>query len=528
MNTEQKHNWLKRLVIIQAFCLFSWFGFSQDTLTLFYASGEYKLSPVNQELLREFTFSHNLRDLDSVFILGYTDSTGNKKKNRKLAARRAITVAHFSEELLSSKVPFKTISNGEESEARNPRVNHRRVEFILYGKNYYQSEDRNVVRGTVNSKERGVCFTVYDSVMFNCYLSPYKRGASSYYKVRIPSYALPKVQLYSMSPASLKAKPLKWKTEKMGMLWWQQTVYTTLVKERDWNTYGLLVKNELDSLKSCLVCENDSTAPSFVYSLTPDVGIMQYCQVYHGLNKKKQVLIVPTEFVNVNLPYYFDKEQDFPITWQQKGGKLNSITYYAEIPERFLDTTVVVYSNHRHCVDSIQQYVPEFKSKIQERHACSNESNTYYGYCAIGFEGGFRKTAYPSLFFSYQYKPFNFSTILGFDYKLQVQSNVSVDAVFWSHAAFKSRMYLGRNAQDVHQYHPLFWIYGGMGAALMSNTRKKDWENIPNVHVGFAYKQPYMPVSLERIFIEGGVGYRFYTMGTKIEPYFRCGIRFKI
>ncbi len=239
-------------------------------------------------------------------------------------------------------------------------------------------------------------------------------------------------------------------------------------------------------------------------------------------------MFVPTEFVNVNLPYYFDKNQDYPVIWQQKRGKLNSLTYFAEIPERFLDTTVVVYSNHRNCADSIQNMVPVFTSYTEKSHVCPPESNTYTNYFTFGLEAGFRKTGYVGFFGLFQAQAFTVSAFLGMDYLLQVQSTISVDLVFWSRAALKSTSYLGRNVQDVHHYHSMFWLYGGLGTAYMSSTRIASWETIPNVHFGFTFKQPYMPNSFERIFIEGGMSYGFTPSTTKVEPYFRAGIRFKI
>ena len=503
-------------------------GFAQDTLSIFYASGEYKLSPSNKELLKDFVLSHDLRDLDSVFVLGYTDSTGNARKNKKLSARRANDVDDFVRGLLSAKTKYRISAVGEETEAANPRINHRRVELILFGKNYYHPEERNPLRPTVSANKKGDCYRVYDSVMLNVYLSPYKRGATNYYKVRIPSYALPKMQLYSMSPASLQAKPLKWKTEKMGRFWWQQLVYTTLVKERDWNTYGLLVKAVSDSASTCRVCEYDSDVPTFRYTNSPDIAVMQYCQIYKRLWSKKQTLLVPTEFVNVNLPYYFDREQDYPLNWYQWKSKRGTLYYCAAIPEKFNDSTVVVFSNHRHCNDSIEQFIPKYETESSGMHRCLNTSDSQGGAAFVGLEAGFRKTAYLGLYAGYEYARFNMNYTLGIDYLLQMQHNLALDLTLWSFSAVRSRSYLTRKTVEVHEFHPQFWIYSGLGVAGMHSLRVKNWELLPNVHLGFAYKQPYLPWRLERIFAEMGGAYAFSSNSNRMQFYFRFGVRFKI
>lgn len=528
MKKNPENNWWKRLVLIQAFCLFIANGFAQDTLSLFYANGEYKLSPVNKELLREFIFSHNLRDLDSLWVLGSTDSTGNARKNRKLSMRRADNALHFSRELIPGKIHYQVFSLGEESEAERPRINHRRVELILYGKNYFQPEEHKSVRPANSTTERGTCYRVYDSVMLNSYLSSYKRGATDYFKVRIPSYALPVIQLYSMSPSSLQVRPLKWKTEKMGVLWWQQTVYTTLVKERDWNTYGLLVKATNDSLWNCVVCEYDLSSPVFSYSPSPDVGVMQYCQVYKRPLTKHQTLLVPSEFVNVNLPYYFDEEQDYPVRWYQQKGRVNGAFYFAEIPEQLKDSNVVIFSTHRHCNDSVKAFSPRFTTTVLKHHTCSSASNTHGGYYYFGFELGFRNSGYAGMFMGYQFDRLNIAYTLGVDYLAQLQQNASLDLTLWSVSAVKTSEYVGRNSQSVHDFHPLLWLYAGAGTARMHALRTSDRETTPNVHLGFAYKQPYMPWKLERAFVEGGVAYRITPETNNVKPYFRVGLRLKI
>lgn len=75
------------------------FGFSQskkDTLTIYFESNEFKISPENEVVLRTF-FSNKEIEITSVSIEGFCDDIGKENANDKLATNRAKIVADFLE-----------------------------------------------------------------------------------------------------------------------------------------------------------------------------------------------------------------------------------------------------------------------------------------------------------------------------------------------------------------------------------------------------------------------------------------------
>lgn len=527
------HKFWKRLVVLQAFCVFGTVVHGQDTLSLFYANGEYKLSPSNQAFLNEFVFGHDLKELDSVQVFGFTDVTGKIKQNMRLSKKRAQVVVDRIEELLPRRKPIRCIAMGEESDEDRHERNHRRVELILFGKNYALNSDRNEIRLTDLNHKRGTCYTVHDSIMMNCFVTPFKRGSSKYLKVHVAAHQVPKEQLYSFSGASLQVKPLKWKLEKLGTSWWHQQVYTTLVKEKDYYTYGLLVLRDTVIDPACGACEYDTISPNMRGSLSVDIAIMENMQIRYAPWRQKVRFYVPSEFVDVNQRYFFGNSTELPVYWFQKRGKEASLIYIAELDKSaYRRLGAQIYSPHQHCGDSVAHFIAKYAAKKIRPHGCAGQRENVLGRFRTGIElgawNGTRTSFGVNLYVDYQYSRWIATLAAGTDVQLNLQNYLALNVILYSFVPFSEEV-LDVNRPQVHDYHRPLLLYTGLGLSNQFAFRaNQPLRILPELHAGIALQNNEYGFGLDRLFLEGGLGYQWDGNASKIAPYARIGIRFKI
>lgn len=515
-----------------AFLFFTPFLRAQDTLNLYYSSGEYKLYAYSKNKLSNFVFSHDLKFVDSISVLGYTDSTGQKAKNMKLSERRARSVKNYLLNMgVKDSVPVGLLAKGEESDNEvKAGINHRRVEVILYFTTSYvppAEEEEKPSSTFVNSN----CYKSADSIMAMCDVTYYSRGSSKYVKLEIEAFQLnPKTRVYSLSARNRYPKLVKWELETTGELWWKRPRYVAHVRLKDFEKYGVVEVTKDTAGMKCTVCGNETQSNWTLYThrLTTDVFLMQNMQVRKCILPKRMELKVPKEYLSLEKGYYLDSLTNYPIDWIVRSGRKAAPYYYAYIPMPFFEpNNFRIYSYRGYCLEAdITDY--SFHVDTLKRHVCPPVSSYTFDY-TLGLEGGYRHAFSDEGSFSVYFQPLFGKTVLqtnvGYTSRNRTLIGVQADYHFFAFSPFPET-YIAANQQTVDEDHRIFSAYAG--TSFTGFLHKSETSLLNEYYLGAAFWNKAQSFGLDRIFLQAGWGLDFLGDSNFKGLVLRAGIQVKL
>ncbi len=525
---------LLRLQLFAALCCISIGAnsYAQDLYSIYYPSGDHKLTDANKVKLRKYVFSFNLAKIDSFQVIGYADSTGKKLRNMNLSKRRSFKVKKYLTQLTRKKIPISSFARGEENAQRNPNENHRRVEVHIFiaGRSLEDTIESLEYFGDTKT-----CFVLSDSVMRYANIIRVDDGKTNFVILEMEPHLFNKdITYYSLTRNSLYAKKLKWKLEYSGNSWWKHERYRTRIKEVDFAAYGVLTKKTIPkAYDECLVCSNDMGHNLKMSSeLLPDAFLMQNLQIQQKRIEGEYLLIAPTDYVNPDKTYYFDNNYDHEVRWKSKFGLRNRPFSFATVSKKTIqDSTWNIFTHHEICLtstDTAQRI--DYPLEEMGPHFCRPESRGSIYALEYGLELGYWNLDYYAIYLAafaqYIGTSWEAGVNTGVDMKGRLQIQGKFDYQFLSFSPFKNPMIGNSNRSVIHDFHRTFAASVGTDLSYSPN------KGIPFVnqglYVGFAYKNNPFAFGFDRAFVQVGAAANYLRTSFSPNLYLRFGVKFKI
>ncbi len=509
------------------------FASAQEVFSIYYPSGDYKLLDENKQQINKYIFSHNLKKIDSLQVIGYADSTGKKKLNFRLSKKRAEKVKDYLEEILPAKTQISSFARGEENALRNPNENHRRVEIHLFYAGKRLTEDSTELYEYFGNTK--TCFVLSDTIMKNCNIIRFSDGRTNMVILEMEPHLFSKNQVYyTLTRNSQYAKIVKWKLEMSGEGWWRHERYRARIKEADFDSYGVLTKREIQvDYNECVVCDKDMNAPLKLKSeLLPEVYIMQNLQLRKKMLEGEYLLIIPQEYVTPTRSYYFDRNYDQAIEWHTKFGIRNRPYYFASVPVEYLKSKDWnVYSNRATCISSGDSLKVSYPLDTLSPHSCLPESRgglnaLEYGLEMTYWNYDFRAAAI-SAYAQYTGTRFEYSVNIGVDLKARVLAMVKTDYLVFSLDPYKQTYVGNANRSMIHDFHPTLAAYAGSNLTFINDRSNAGL--VHGLYIGAAYKNNPFSFGLDRFYTNIGLSTNYLNSGgLNISLYLQVGLKFKI
>ncbi|WP_343635359.1 OmpA family protein [Fluviicola sp.] len=523
---------IKTGLLLNLLVLSNQYASAQEVFSIYYPSGDYKLLEDNKQEINKYIFSHNLKKIDSLQVIGYADSTGKKRLNMRLSHKRADKVKEYLVKILPAKTPVSSFARGEENALRNPNDNHRRVEIHLFYAGKLVEDSTELYEYFGNTK---TCFVLSDSVMKNCNIIRFNDGRSNMVILEMEPHLFSRNQVYyTLTKGSQYAKIIKWKLEMSGEGWWRHERYRARIKEADFESYGVLTKKKVHAdYNECIVCDKDMNAPLKLKSeLLPEVYIMQHLQLRKKMLEGEYLLIVPQDYVSPSRSYYFDKNYDRPIEWHTKFGIRNRPYYFASVPAEYLkNKDWNVYSNRSTCIPSGDSLKINYPLDTLGPHQCLPESRgglnaLEYGLEATYWNYDFRAAAI-SGYAQYTGTRFEYSLNLGVDLKARFQAMLETDYLIFSFDPYKQTFIGNANRSLIHDFHPTLAAYAGTNLTFISDRPNAGL--IHALYIGAAYNNNPFSLSFDRFYTNLGVCTNYLNSGgLNFSLYLQVGVKFKM
>jgi len=503
---------------------------AQDTLCLYYSNGEFRLSEVSKRSLDNFVFAHEIKAVDSIYLVGYADSTGQKKSNLKLSQRRANAVKKYLRTIFySDSLTISVSARGEENKVVKKGVlSHRRVEIILF---YPASTIKDKEFEETNTTfSDNTCYRMADSILDLCHLNYYSKGSRRYVRLELDASKYnPKLRCYSLSAKTKYPKLVKWEQETTGEFWWKRPRYVANIKAVDFDKYGIVTVHSGDTTgKECIVCSNESSDDWYISSkLNTDAFLMQNMQIRKTILPKKMEIIVPKEYVSIEKGYYLDSLTEYPLQWEYKRGRKCAPYYFAFVPmQLFHPESFSIYTYKQFCTEYVPRAHPVRIDTIPRRLGCPIQGGApEYNF---GVEIGYWNTTSDEGYFS-GYGQFNAGKMelglkAGITSKTSLMFQFLADYHVWAIAPFPERTVSGNvfNADDQR----FLSLYIGTTAA--SFFKDIDPRIVQDFHVGISYWNKRYGSGADRFFIQSGLGFNYLKND---QPRFistMVGVRFRI
>lgn len=520
--------WLLLLCFCSAYC-----AFSQDTLCVYFTSGEHNLSEHSKSQVNNFVFAHDIQIVDSVVLVGYADSTGNPEKNLKLSARRAKVVnKYLSKAIPNNTIPILVVPIGEESKLPSGiALNHRRVEVILYFPKSYvpplEKEETN------SSFVHNNCYELADSALALSNFTYFQKGASKYVRIEMEAFQYdPNVRLYTLSAKTKYPKLLKLELKNTGDLWWKRPRYVAEIKAKDFDKYGIVTLTSKDTAntESCIVCGDDKPVSwRLGFELMTDQFVMQNLQVRKQILPARYEVIVPQEYLSIENGYYLDSLTNFPLTWEYKRGRRAAPYYFTTIPEAYLNPqSFSIYSYQRYCSNAATESAV-FKLDTLKKHPCAPTSSFSFDY-TYGLSIAYQQTRSDEGiyvgYFQVNLGKFEGMFSAGISSRARTFIGLDADYHFFAFTPFKERSVGGSNQGVLEEFHRLISVYGGTSFTTLINSGNTSLNE--DFHLGLSFWNKPFSAGIDRIFIQSGLGYDYLYSGTKQFISIRAGVRFKI
>jgi len=506
---------------------------AQEVFSIYYPSGDYKLLDDNKEQIKKYIFARDLKKIDSLQVIGFADSTGNKRLNFRLSKKRAEKVKDYLSEILPAKTFISSFARGEENALRNPNENHRRVEIHLF------YAGRRMVEDTTEQYEyfgnTKTCFILADSVMKNCNIIRFNDGRTNVVILEMEPHLFSKNQVYyTLTRNSQYAKIVKWKLELSGDGWWRHERYRAKIKEADFEAYGILTKKQVRTdYNECIVCDQDMSAPLKLKSeLLPEVYVMQNLQLRKKMLEGEYLLVVPRDYVSLARYYYFDRNYDQPIVWRTKWGIRNRPYYFAAVPDGYLkNKDWNIYSNRSTCIPAGDSTRINYPLDTLNPHQCLPESRGGLNALEYGLEAGYWnydfQAATISGYLQYTGTRFEHSLNIGVDLKARVWAMVKTDYLIFSYDPFKQTFIGNANRSLIHDFHPTLGVYAGSNLTFLNDRNNAGL--VHALYIGMVYKNNPFSFAFDRFYSNLGIATNYlHAGGLNFSLYLQVGAKFKI
>ena len=507
-------------------------SYSQDTLRIFYSNGEHKLFASSKSELSDFVFTHDLKFVDSIALVGYADSTGQKNKNQKLSERRVKTVKNYLYKIgINDSVPIFTNAMGEESDNESTKLeNHRRVEVVLFFTKAYvppAEEEERPSNGFVNTN----CYVDALEVMSKANISYFMKGNTRYVKLEMEVHQLDASKRYfSLTARNRYPKLVKWESETTGAWWWKHPRYIASLKAKDFEKYGIVTLQAIDTnnRQDCTICGTDPiSAYGLRTKLMSNQVVMQNMLVKKRILPRRIEMKIPKEYISLGRTYYLDSLTNYPINWIAKSGRKAAPFYFAEIPMQLFNTKdFQVYSYRYYCENAIPDYEVNAVDTLR-RGPCLFERFSGFDF-SIGAEFSYRHLMRDegsvSAYFQVPFGNLFLQANMGYTSKNRVLGSIQADYHFFAYSTFPEYR-LSSNPVVVNEEHRILSSYVGTSFTGLFHENENSFLN--EFHLGISFWNRTNGIGFDRAFIQAGVGFDYLNKNQSEIFSVRAGLQFR-
>lgn len=519
---------MRRICLI-VFLLISWCLettiYAQDTISFFYATAKYRLTEDHKHQLTNFLELRDLKELDSIQIIGVADSSGNIASNQRLSLRRASQVEEFLR-AKSLTVPMRLMAKGEDPLLMNAMEKQRRVEVILF---FQKSADDLVSdQNELISEDDGFCYVVADTFLIGCHRFEIQKGKKRFVELQMESrFYDPSVQLYSVSENpethTPVLKPLKWKQKITGEDLWIKKRYVVTIKKEDYDRFRIVQRsNRPCDSNTCGFRLSDQYVTFEDTSRLSVAGFLMQNVVLKELDKNNKIgieLKVPRAYIDLSRKYYLDTAGHMEIIWTTRPGKKNTGYYFGKVYwEGIKYHCTRIYGNFE---SKCSQMVPGERDAGWLCCGTMSDPTLYYGIEIGDVNVNPTHLGYAGLYVKHFWARSEVSGLLALDTDWDPFLSLRFDYHFIG--VNKS----GFTAKPVVYSGHWFCLYGGTTLNMVLQNAEELMSN-HDLHLGIDFTRHSGHRSFERIYLEGGAMVEYTNLAQPVRPQFRLGIQFRL
>lgn len=534
--SPRQHPSMKKILFAICFCCIHslW---AQDTLRIYFDYGSAKIPVAEKGKLLEIGTRYDLAALDHLEFIGMADTTGNVKSNLRLSEKRARAVANYCEKVVGRPIPGTVRAEGESARGFSLETN-RRVEVVLH---FVIPEVPPVQIPQLQAQKVDTlderCFYVDYELLHHVNIRPTLRNREPWIVMETEWDSLhPKRTRYyaqNTKDGNLRVKPLEWKRQASGKLWWNKPRWVANMPQRAYDQYRVFTMEP----QPCTDCHEDIPhQPGLTQTdscIQVDYFLMQNMQYrFFWFRNRHTQIRVPKLYVNPKLPYFYACEHSQTVEWKVRKAKRFRDYYIADMPINWANYTVPNISRDMECCG--EKPIPTECHKPMVGVGCLVFPN---GLFLPAIETGIiRPHQGPSAYYigfapSLQKPLWEVSALLGIDNHSRLLGAGRFEYHFasrpWSmlfslsnwHTPVK---YRGNITQFVRLY---------AGANILMRSPKLDGYFLtPDIHLGIASVNTGRGAIIPRIYFQGVYSMHLSQSGqaTRLLPFFQAGIRFQI
>lgn len=500
--------------------------FGQDTISIYFESGQSKIQDNQLMVLNAIPVNYDLSTLDSVYFMGMADSVGDFKANIKLSMKRAENTARFCKRIIPENILVKINALGERTNFEKQK--NRRVDIILY----FQPVVAEKTEQAEIRQAKEACYTIDYELLHRCHIRTVKKGKKEWAMLETTFFDPKKKKEYFYGSVDNKRdfipKPVKWASKVTGNLWWAKNRYVATIPKDDFDRYKLFRIENLPCSDCNENFQNQSKILKEDTCAQVDRFLMENIQFrVRWFNHQWVTIRAPRVYVNLEDHYFIGCNFENEMIWETRKGKRKQNYFYSKLPLRF--TYIENITRLMECCKSNPEpsqcdipliYIHEF-GKPNSSFLLNLETGSYYQQLtvtpyaglAISKENIYNRVSisagtdidfnfYGSLRYQYHFLSFSFQMLNPYSLWESPSEQKVIDRY--------GRLYLGSELKT-----------------RMNKTKQNFLEQ--NIHIGLAAINTSVNAFIPRIFLQYGLGYDYLGNYSKeIYSIVQVGIDMKI
>lgn len=355
-----------KLIIFGLLLAFGLSAQAQDTISAYFGFGRAHLTSAEEVRIASLMAMEVIGSIDSIVLIGFTDSVGNINANERLSSKRCRSVEKYLRRQMGlSTEPF-IIPQGELTEGGDSL--NRRVEIIRINKARFFEEAAFKDKGEdkENDKElerlgmplKDMCREVEFKLLRNCNISFSIRKGKTEVILQTELLDMKEQELYYVEVGSdgrEQLKRLRWKLRTTGRLWWKKKRYVTRLPKESYDRSRIISLQKPPCKKCQWVNPEGETRPmAIAMRHEVDTFLMRNLQTkVVFLNPFKLNVRVPKEYVNPLEDYFIARSsKGSKVEWKEKRGRKKRDYYFTKLPRMRLFRSPVN-------ITRLQPYCPE-------------------------------------------------------------------------------------------------------------------------------------------------------------------------
>ncbi|HXB40487.1 MAG TPA: hypothetical protein VNZ49_08090 [Bacteroidia bacterium] len=312
---------------------------SQDTISVLFKTGYFKIENKEIEKLDLIPVTFELNDLDSVHFVGMADSVGKFESNLKLSEKRVVQVEKFCRKFIPATIPVRVGASGETNQ--NKLEFNRRVNIILYFKTKRRETIESADNDTsaVNTTSVTTCYDIDYDLLHHCHLRLITKGKKEFIVIESQVTEWKKLEKLFYADINKSGKiivrPLKWKDVTTGRFWWARSRNTALVLKESFRKFKIFRKHPLPCGECSETFEVNKPLSKVDTCFQTDYFLMHNLQVKVPLFPRSWVRVrVPREYVDISCDYFIGCHKDWKLKWEERSGRKNQKYFFTKLPVR--------------------------------------------------------------------------------------------------------------------------------------------------------------------------------------------------